>query len=232
MANILYRFYNANKKVAIYQILVKIFKIFPIYPKIRYNLNEKHDQKQLKRWEVNEFGDTPPNKIKQKILLEYAKKYNLKVLVETGTFYGDLINNLKKNFEQIYSIELEPFLYKTAVNRFKNEKHIKIIYGDSANKLKDIMDEIKQPALFWLDGHASGGETARGDKSTPIYEELKIIFGSKDYGHIIIIDDARLFGRDPEYPTMNELKQYILSKKKYVNIDTKFDSIRIIPSKE
>jgi hypothetical protein len=67
---------------------------------------------------------------------------------------------------------------------------------------------IDQPALFYLDGHYSGGITARAAKDTPIYEELSHIF-EHDPRHVIVIDDARCFGRDPDYPSLHELREFI-----------------------
>ena len=227
--NLLIRFKRANKKWFMIGILIKIFKNFPMYFTIRTKLVKKYDIKQLKDWEINGCVGSPPHIIKEKVLIEHAQKYNLKILVETGTFYGDMVDALKNNFEKIYTIELDKFLFKTAKKRFEKENHIEVIQGDSGKKIKEVIKKINEPTLFWLDGHASGGETAKGEKDTPIYEELKVIFESKDFGHVIIIDDARCFGNDPDYPTLQELKEFIFSEKNNVVITTECDSIRIIP---
>jgi hypothetical protein len=89
------------------------------------------------------------------------------------------------------------------------------------------MSKIHQPALFWLDGHYSAGNTAKGDKETPIYEELQYILNARDRGHVIVIDDARCFGTDPAYPSMEALNEVIRSKRMDVDILVKDDSIRI-----
>ncbi|MBD2771526.1 hypothetical protein [Iningainema tapete] len=93
------------------------------------------------------------------------------------------------------------------------------------------MKQLKQPALFWLDGHYSQGITARGDKDTPILEELDCILSYPDLGHVLIIDDARCFGTDPAYPNINELKSFIFNKRDYVEVSVQDDSIRIVPTK-
>jgi hypothetical protein len=227
--NILVRFKNANKKWFIIGILVKIFKKFPMYFTIRTKLIQKHDIKHLKEWEQNGRKGSPPHIIKEKVLKEYAKKFNLKTLVETGTYYGDMINALKEDFGKIYTVELDEFLFKTAKKRFAASNHIEVIHGDSGEKIKEIIQKINRPTLFWLDGHASGGETAKGEKDTPIYEELNVILKSKNLNHVIIIDDARCFGNEPDYPTLDELKKFIFSKRDNLEITVEFDSIRIIP---
>lgn len=91
------------------------------------------------------------------------------------------------------------------------------------------MSILDQPALFWLDGHYSGGETAQGEKDTPIYEELDRILDAPDRDHVIIIDDARCFGRDRDYPSIQELSDFVRSRRPNVDIAVQDDSIRIKP---
>lgn len=171
----------------------------------------------------------PPHIIKQKVLRSYAEEYSLKVLVESGTYYGEMVEAMKAIFIKIYSIELNEQLFDDAKKRFKSAKHIELIHGDSGKELKNVMKKINEPALFWLDGHYSSGVTARGEKDTPIYEELHCILNAKNLGHVIIIDDAREFGTNPAYPSLEELKQFIRSKNENVKIAVQNDSIRITP---
>jgi hypothetical protein len=53
---------------------------------------------------------------------------------------------------------------------------------------------------FWLDGHYSDGITFKGDKDTPIVDELNHISMNLDrYNEVcVLIDDVRCF--DPECP--------------------------------
>ncbi len=172
----------------------------------------------------------PPHIIKQRVLHDYACKYRLRVLVETGTYLGDMVEAMKNSFDHIYSIELSEKFYKEAQERFKGAKHIELIHGDSRKEIYKIMNKIGQPSIFWLDGHYSGGVTARAEKDTPIYEELRHILSAQDRGHVILIDDARYFGNDPAYPNIEELKEFIFSKKENVEILIQDDIIIIIPS--
>ena len=80
---------------------------------------------------------------------------------------------------------------------------------NKTNKLKYVLDYINQPALFWLDGHYSGIGTAIGDKGTSIFEELQQIYNGHNPEHIVLIDDMSCFGTYPNYPTTQELKEYI-----------------------
>ena len=145
---------------------------------------------------------------KQKHLLRIVQETKISQLVETGTYLGDMLFMLAHDFKKLYSIELSEFYYNKAKKRFINFPTIELHNGDSGEVLKAIIDKIKEPTLFWLDGHYSGGKTALGKKECPIFEELKHIFKS-NFNHVIVIDDARLFIGKNDYPEVKELKEYI-----------------------
>ena len=71
------------------------------------------------------------------------------------------------------------------------------------------MPELPEPALFWLDGHYSGGVTALGTTTTPIFAELQEIELSKRKSDVILIDDIRLFNGHDGYPTLEDLTDFI-----------------------
>lgn len=181
-------------------------------------------------WAKSGYPSPPPHIVKQEILKKYAKEYKLKVLVETGTYLGDMIAALKNDFDEIYTIELGHKLWLNARKRFKHYKHIKVIEGDSSKELHKIVPQITQTSLYWLDGHYSGGITAKADKVCPIFDELEAIFNSKVNGHVILIDDARLFNGQDDYPTIEALKNYIEKTKNNVKIRIEHDIIRIVPN--
>jgi hypothetical protein len=182
----------------------------------------------LKQWEKRGFPIPPPHVAKQNIIKNYAEKFKLKILVETGTYLGDMVTAQRKYFEKIYSIELGMDLWQNANKRFAKYSKIMILQGDSSIVLQNIVSQLNQSALFWLDGHYSGGITAKGNKICPVYEELKAILNSKVDKNIILIDDARLFNGEDDYPKYEELINYI----KNFNVDTEIkkehDIIRII----
>jgi len=100
--------------------------------------------------------------VKPGTLREYAKRYELRVLVETGTFLGDMIEAVKWDFERIYSIEISKELYGEAEARFRKAKNVVLIHGDSAQAIGKIVSELDRPALFWPNAHYSEGRSARG----------------------------------------------------------------------
>lgn len=146
---------------------------------------------------------------KQKLIKEAQRAYDLRTFVETGTNEGEMVEAVKSLFTRIYSVELDMSLFKRAGERFRDQKHIEIVQGDSAEVLPRLLREISTPCLFWLDAHYSGGVTAKGATETPILQEIDDILrhGIKD--HLILIDDAWCFGTMKDYPSIPELKKFV-----------------------
>ncbi len=162
---------------------------------------------------------------KQSILSFYQKKFNLKTLVETGTYRGDMVEAMRCKFEKVYSIELGENLCKDAQERFKGDFHIEILCGDSEKVLEDLIPKLSKPTLFWLDAHYSRGVTAKAELDTPILKELEIIIRSKIKGCIILIDDAVLFNGTNDYPTILRVSE--IANNNNMSFEVKNDIIRI-----
>lgn len=166
------------------------------------------------------------HQIKQNNIHTYRKEHGFTTLVETGTFMGDMVYAQLNNFKKIISIELSEDLHCQAVKRFEKNDHVKILQGDSGVVLKELIKEIEEPTLFWLDGHYSAGVTAKGDKDTPVLEELRTILSSP-YEHGILIDDARLFVGKDDYPSIDELCAFVTRLSPDRMISVADDMIRI-----
>ncbi len=190
---------------------------------------KRFQRSQIREWEAQGRPPPPPHGVKQRILRGYAKKYGLRVLVETGTYMGDMIEALKREFDEVYSIELSRELHENAKRRFEGDRHVTLLCGDSAIELEKLVKRIDRPALFWLDGHYSSGVTAKADKETPIMEELNHLLAAPDLGHVILIDDARSFGSFKDYPTIEEVRTLVMSKRDNVDFAVETDIIRIVP---
>jgi len=179
------------------------------------------------KWEKLGRPTPPPHVVKRIVIREYQKESNCNILVETGTYYGDMIYAQMNYFKSIYSIELSPYFYNRAVKRFKKYKNIHLIQGDSATKLSSVLQTISEPVIFWLDGHYSGGKTAKGNVECPIWAELnQIVF--QGFTHIILIDDARCFTGEQDYPTIEELRSYFTTINISYSFEVKDDIIRIV----
>jgi predicted O-methyltransferase YrrM len=154
--------------------LKQTIKSSNLYHPLRNWMVKRRQKQELVEWEKNGKPSPPPHIVKQQTLQSYAKKHDLKVLVETGTYYGDMIEAMQNVFDKIYSIELSQDLFERAKKRFKDRKQVELIQGDSGIELKSLMSKIDRPTLFWLDGHYSAGETAKGDKETPFLKSFSI----------------------------------------------------------
>jgi len=173
----------------------------------------------------------PPHRIKIFWLDHFRKKYDLNILIETGTYKGATVAAFLNNFSRIYTIELDPILYRDACTRFADHPHVNVIQGDSSYKLPDILSKIKTPSLFWLDGHYSGGSTARGEVDTPIIAELIAIQSHECNHHVILIDDARLFNGANDYPILDATFTFLKNINSNYNIRVVDNIIQAFPQK-
>ena len=114
--------------------------------------------------------------------------------VETGTYRGDTTAWAAERFTNVYSIELGDTLYRRCVQRFANQENVHLINGDSVSSLKRLLPTIEGQFFIWLDAHYSSRDTAKGQVSVPLLEELRVIASHPTKDHIILIDDLRLFG--------------------------------------
>lgn len=185
------------------------------------------DKKVIDNWNKQGQPVPPPGVVKRNIIKQYGKIFGTDIFVETGTFLGNTVDSCRSSFNKIYSIELDKKLVVRAEKRFKKYKHITILEGDSEKILPEILNNITSPALFWLDAHYSGLNTAKAIIETPIMKELEFVFNHPIKDHVVLIDDARLFVDKDDYPLLDELKEHILTKRPGLIFEVKDDMIRI-----
>ena len=153
------------------------------------------------------------------------EKYaNGNIFIETGTWLGGTVFNAicSNMFNKIYSVELHEKLAANAIERFKENTTVTIHKGESPNFLQSICPTLVNPATFWLDAHASGGDLPGSPiyGNSPLIEELSAINLSPCKMHTIIIDDIRDCGQQG-WPTKQELIDKLLS----INNSYKFEYI-------
>jgi hypothetical protein len=185
------------------------------------------DAQSVRRWEAAGRPIPPPHPIKVRTVKAYSARFATPVLVETGTYRGEMVEAVKHVFETIYSIELDDTLYAQAQANLARMSHIHVIHGDSAEVLPALIGKIDQTILFWLDAHYSGGVTARGREDSPIRQELLNILNRSANEPVILIDDARLFTGESGYPTLDELRQFVLEKRPGWVFEVQDDIIRL-----
>ena len=183
-------------------------------------------RKEHREWISNGKPPAPPHLVKQRAIREYGKRFSLGTLVESGTYLGEMVEAQRKHFRRIISIELSEMLCAKAQEKFRPYPHIEILQEDSGKLIKDIVGKLSAPALFWLDGHFSGGNTAKADLETPVLNELDAILKS-GHKHVILIDDARLFNGEHDYPTIEALKEFVAKRNANYVLEVKDDIIRL-----
>lgn len=146
---------------------------------------------------------------KQAQLIRIGREFSCETFVETGTYLGDTVEAMRHHFTKVLSVELSPELFAQNQQRFKHVKNVWLWCGDSGQMLAGMLPHIQGKALFWLDGHYSGGRTARGDTDCPIIKELQAIACHSRKDHCIVIDDARCFGVLADYPTIETVQSLI-----------------------
>jgi hypothetical protein len=178
------------------------------------SLKRQHDDRRRERryFEALRRGEyaLPPQSIKLAVI-NHVPAPRPGVFVETGTYHGDTVEAVKRLYDSVISIEVDDALYRRACSRFAGDGHVRIMHGDCASILPAILSELHETAVFWLDGHYSGGETGKGVVEDPILISLGQIASHPIKEHVIFIDDARTFdgreGRPDVADVFNSIKK-------------------------
>ncbi len=196
-------------------------------------VKKKKNKNDLKKWstERKSFVGPLPHLMKQFTIKDYAAKFNCFTLIETGTFEGDMVEANLDNFTNIYSIELDDYYFKRAFRKFRNNPNVQLINGDSGVELGKLLLSLHEDCVFWLDGHYSAGKTARGELDTPILSEILSIFNHPMKNPVILIDDARLFNGENDYPKLDDFIAQIGKLTDKFEVEVYNDIIRITPAR-
>lgn len=194
-------------------------------------VSDSRHKKELYQW-VEKFRPCPPpHLIKQSVVKEYARRFSLETLIETGTYLGFMVRSTRSVVRRVYSIELDETLYRRAKKKFSNDEYITILQGDSGEVLSELLTSIHEPCLFWLDAHYSSGamfKTGKGKLLTPIISELQyILTHEKAQYHVILIDDAREFTGENDYPRIKEIEVLVQKLQPSFVLEVMEDIIRL-----
>ena len=204
-----------------------------------YRLGWSHmavDRAVLKE-ELERLKEEPPKhdpptlsaEAKCEVIIEYGKTYGATVLVETGTYMGYTLEHTKDHFYRAYSMELSSELYQKAMEKFKDDPKVHLLFGDSGELLGELLPwcpATTEKTLFWLDAHYSFPGTARGKLDTPIMQELEAIIAHCSYS-VVLIDDARCFDGTHSYPKLDDLKKYLAERAPWWDFELKDDIVRL-----
>jgi hypothetical protein len=201
--------------------LLKRTPLYPLFVRLR-------DRREVAAWEASGRQGPPPHAVKRRALQAYAGRHGLRTFVESGTFLGDMVEGLRRSMDRVVTIELDDALYRRAQDRFAACSNVEVLHGDSGELLRGVVQAIEEPALFWLDGHYSGGYTARGSSDTPIMRELTAIVADAPRGHVVLVDDARHFDGQGDYPSIAELREFLTDRAPGHDFEVRDDVIRIV----
>ena len=179
-------------------------------------------------WKLRPHPVRSPHLLKQRTVLEYAKKFGLRVFVETGTYYGEMVAAVKDHFDRIYSIECIPELARQATRRFEHDPRIRILEGDSAIVLPELLKSLAEPALFWLDAGYWGWEHLQRDPER-LFAEVEAILNHSVKGLVILMDDARMLNGQNGALTFPEFQSRVASRFPNRTVEVRHDIVRITP---
>jgi hypothetical protein len=179
-------------------------------------------------WKLRITPVRSPHLLKERAVREYGAKYGLRILIESGTYYGEMVAAMKRHFEKVYSIEYDPILAREATRKFERDSRIRIIEGDSARVLPELLKSIAQPALFWLDAGYWGWENLQRDPQR-LSIEVESILTHPVKGHVILMDDARCLNGENGALTLAEFESRLLDRFPARAVEVKHDIVRITP---
>ena len=131
--------------------------------------------------------------MKKSLLTELKAAFSIHTFVETGTYLGYTTSEAAQIFKKVCTIELSNEIHLLAKENLKSYKNVSLYQGNSGDVLNNLLPLIPSRTLFYLDGHYSGGATAKGFENTPVLDELEAIKNSGKSDSVILIDDIQLF---------------------------------------
>lgn len=189
---------------------------------------------ELAKWSVRKILDADhqrnqlPDVLKRRVIASYAQRFKLGTFVESGTYLGGTVAFMRKYCRQLYSIEFQPHLAMAAQERFADDPTIRIFQGSGAVWMPKIVAELRQPALFWLDGHFAAGTARDGEMACPTLQEISAALADSRYDHVILVDDAREFRGEGGYPTLDAMQRFICSERPDAAIQVRNDIVRVL----
>jgi hypothetical protein len=134
--------------------------------------------------------------IPRELALALKAKHGIEDFVETGTLVGHTAEWAAEHFKRVVTVDVDKDQYlKTAGPLVKQHPNIEAFWDHSPWFLSGLSINY-QPVLFWLDAHTND--------ECPVLDEIAVINKSR-LTHVILVDDARLFGELPAWPTKAEV---------------------------
>lgn len=153
------------------------------------------------------YWSSPPG-----LLAQLVDGLDLRIAVETGTYKGNTTELLSTLVDRVWSVEAEPSLAAAAQGRFASDD-VTVLAGDSGTLLPEILAQIDEPALFWLDAHWFDELPQVTATQCPILNELEAIgLFARRTASCVLIDDSHMFtaavpapNEQDDWPTYDEV---------------------------
>jgi predicted O-methyltransferase YrrM len=138
----------------------------------------------------------------QSEIKKLIETFNIKHVVETGTFVGNSTAFFSKCGCVVDTIEINQEYYNSALINLENYDNFTCHLGDSIQMLPRILETIpKELTLFYLDAH--------WQDDWPLLNEIELIGKSFKDNCILVIDDFFVPNRNLQYDVYKDIKNDI-----------------------
>lgn len=127
--------------------------------------------------------------------IKLKKKFNIKNVVETGSYVFSTTKWFCENFELVYTYENNEHFYSFGVDKVKTLTNVRAFLEDSILGLQKLKNKLPEPTIFFLDAH--WGEYC------PLLDELDVI-STLNTIPIIVIHDFKTNNPDLGFDRYNE----------------------------
>lgn len=124
--------------------------------------------------------------IPRSLALSLKAKYGLRYFTETGSLVGHTAVWAGEHFESVVTVDIDQ--KNTSVG------NVHAVQEDSAAFLERTT--TMGPTMFWLDAHTN--------ESCPVLREIAAV-NKSEFRNVILVDDVRLFGDLPAWPTLKQV---------------------------
>lgn len=115
--------------------------------------------------------------------------YPNRYFVETRAYLGNGIRMaLDAGFAEIHSLENSKHSVQHCREHFDKNPNVHLWHKNSRNQLFEVIQSIREPITFWLNGHNTV-PSSDGSKNTSLIEELEQIKKHPIKTHTLLIDD-------------------------------------------
>lgn len=144
--------------------------------------------------------------IDKEMALFLKRQFYLNTFVETGTFRGDTASWASQHFSHVHTVDVfKNYIEGAKKTTCAGRDNVEFYLGQSDEILPEILSKVGAPALIWLDAHWGGDlHYGKPDVECPLMGELSAISEVSNIGHLLMIDDARLFIHTPDAPLTPE----------------------------